>query len=110
MQVGKTQKKNPEKMFCSSDKCICIVCIHLSLLIRESLSQPVTVLRKAVKNFHASKSDLCNSITSTVITEDDKRALIKIESVFQPIYMSPVESSSQTGVCRQLSKRFFRGR
>ena len=63
-----------------------IVCIHLSVLIREYLSSAVTVLRKGLKNFHDSKNDFCNSITSTLITQDDKGALIKIESAFRPIY------------------------
>ena len=43
----------------------------------EYLSQAVTVLRKDLKNFHVSKSDFCNSITFTVITQDDKGALIE---------------------------------
>ena len=33
-----------------------------------------------------SKSDFDNSITFTVITQDDKGALYKIESVFRPVY------------------------
>ena len=73
-------------MFCFRDKCTRIVCIDLSLLIREYLSPAVNVLRKGVKNFHVSKSDFCNSITLTVIIQDDKGALIKIESVFRPVY------------------------
>ena len=73
-------------MFCFWDKCIGLVCIHLFLLIREYLSQAVTVLRKGLKNFHVSKSDFSNSITSTVISEDDKGGLIKIESVFWPVF------------------------
>ena len=73
-------------MFCFRDKCIRIVCIDLSLLIREYFSPVVNVLRKGVKNFHVSKSDFCNSITLTVIIQDDKGALIKIESVFRPVY------------------------
>ena len=60
------------------DKCIWLVCIHLSLVIREYLSQAVNVLRKGVKNFHVSKSDFRYLITFTVITEDDKGALIKM--------------------------------
>ena len=72
-------------MFCFWDKCIWIVCIHLSLLIREYLSPAVNVLRKGVKNFHVSKSNFCNTITSTVISQDDKGAVIKIELVFRPI-------------------------
>ena len=73
-------------MFCFEDKCIWIVCITLSLVIREYLSQAVTVLRKGLKNFHVSKSDFCYSIKFPVITQDDKGALIKIESVFRPVY------------------------
>ena len=63
-----------------------IVCIRLSLLIREYLSLAVILLKKGLKNFHVSKSDFWNSITLTVITQDDKGALIKVESVFQPVY------------------------
>ena len=44
------------------------------------------MLRKGLKNFHLSKRDFYNSITFTVITQDDKDALIKIESVFRPVY------------------------
>ena len=33
-----------------------------------------------------SESDFCNSITFTVIILDEQDALIKIESVFRPIY------------------------
>ena len=73
-------------MLCFSDKCISIVCIHLSLLIRVYLSSAVNVLRKGVKKFYVCKSDFCNSITFTVIILDDKGAFIKIESVFRPVY------------------------
>ena len=52
----------------------------------EYLSQAVTLLRKGLKNFHVSKSEFCDSIASTVITEDDKGALIKIASLFGPVY------------------------
>ena len=62
------------------------VCIHLSLLIIEYLSQAVTVLKKGLKNFDVPKSNFCNSITFTVITQDDKGALIKTESVFCAVY------------------------
>ena len=79
-------KKIEEKLFCFWDKWIWIVCIHLSLLIREYLSLAVNVLGKGLKNFHVSKSDFCDSITFTVIIQDAKGALIKIESVFQPVY------------------------
>ena len=48
----------------------------------EYLSSAVNVLRKRLKNIHVSKSDCCNSITFRVITQDDKGALIKIDSVF----------------------------
>ena len=63
-----------------------IFCIHLSVLIREYLWSVVNVLRKGQKNFHVSNSDFFSSSTSTVITQDDKGAVIKIESVFQPVY------------------------
>ena len=58
----------------------------MSLLLREYLSLAVNVLRKRLRNFHVSKSNFCNSITFTLITQDDKNALIKIESVFRPVY------------------------
>ena len=80
------QKKNSEKVFCFWDKCIWIVCIQLPLLIREYLSSAVNLLKKRLKNFHVSKSDCCNSIIFTVITQDDKGALINIESVLRPAY------------------------
>ena len=73
-------------MFCFWDKCICIVCIHLSLLVREHLSAAVNVLRKGLKNINVSKNNFGYYITFTVIIQDDKSALIKIESDFQPIY------------------------
>ena len=86
MQIRKTKKKLEKKIFCFWDKSIWIAWIHLSLLLREYLSLGVNVLRKILKNFHVSKSDFCNSITITVITQDDKSALIKFESVFRPVY------------------------
>ena len=58
----------------------------MSLLISEYLSSAVNVLRKGLKNIHVSKSNFCNSITLAVITQDDKGALIKIESEFLPVY------------------------
>ena len=73
-------------MFGFWDKSIWIVCIHLSLLLREYLSLIVNVLRKGRKNFHVSKSDFCNSITFNVITQAGKSALIKIESGFRTVY------------------------
>ena len=83
---SKNAEKNSEKNFGSWDKCIWIVSIHLSLLIREYLSLAVNVLRKGLKNINVSKSDFFNSISFTVITQDDKGALIKIESVFLAVY------------------------
>ena len=67
-------------------KYIWIVCIHLSLLKREYLLSAVNVLRKALKNFHVSKSDFYNSITFTVIIQEQKGALINIESLFRPVF------------------------
>ena len=58
----------------------------MSLLLKEYLRLAVNVLRKGLRNFNAYKSDFFNSITFTVITQDDKSALIKIESVFRPVY------------------------
>ena len=78
--------KNSEKVFCFLDKCIWIVSIQLSLLIREYLSSAVNVLRKRLKNVNLSKCDFCNLITFTVIPQDDEGALINTESVLQPVY------------------------
>ena len=62
-------------------------CFHFIVSTnKEYLSSAVNVLRKRLKNFHVSNSDFCNSITFTVITQDNKGALIKIESVLQPVY------------------------
>ena len=83
---SKTAEKYPEKIFGFWDKSVWIVCIHFSLLIKEYLSSAVNVLRKGPENFHVSKSDFYNSITFIVITQDDKGALIKIESVFRTVY------------------------
>ena len=82
----KNVEENSEKMFCFWDQSIWIVFINLSLLLREYLSSPVNVLRKSLKNFHVSKSDVCNSITFPVITQAGKSTLIKIESVFGTDY------------------------
>ena len=73
-------------MFCFWDKSIWIVCIHLSLLLREYVSLAVNVLGKGLKNYDESRSDFSNSITFTVITQAGKSALIKIESVFRTVY------------------------
>ena len=84
--ASKDAEKTPEKMFCFWDKSIWIICIYLSLLLREYLSLAVIVLRKGLKNFHECKSNFYNSITFTMITQDDKGALIKIESVFRTVH------------------------
>ena len=73
-------------MFCFWDKCIWLVCFHLCLLIREYFWSAGNVLKKGVKNFHVSNSDFFNSTTFKVITQDDKGALIKIESAFRTVY------------------------
>ena len=83
---SKNAEKCFEKIFGFWDKFIWIVCIHLSLLIREFLSSAVNVVRKSLKNIHVSKSYFCKSITFTVFSQDDKSALIKMESVFRPVY------------------------
>ena len=46
----------------------------------------MNVLKKRLKNFHVSKSVFWNSVTFTVITQDEKGALITSESVLQPTY------------------------
>ena len=80
------QKKIKKKGSVFLGKSIWIVCIHLSLLLSQYLSLAVNVLRKGLKNIHVYKSDFFNSITFTVITQDDKSALNKIESVFRTVY------------------------
>ena len=89
--------KNWEKIFCFWDKWIWIVSIQLSLLIREYLSSVVNVLKKRLKNFQVSKSNFCNSITFRVITQDDKGALIKIQSVHRPVYHIPCRGVISNG-------------
>ena len=54
--------------------------------MREYLSSAVNVLRKGLKNLHVCMSDFCNLITFTVIIQDDKGTLIKIESVYGSVY------------------------
>ena len=73
-------------MFSFWDKSIWIVCIHLSLALREYFSLAFNVLRKGLKNFQVSMSDFRNSITFRVLTRAGKSALIKIESVFRTFY------------------------
>ena len=73
-------------MFCSWDKSVWIVCIDLCLLITEYLSSAVNVLRKSLETLHVTKSDFCHYITFTVISQYDKGAGVKIESVFRPVY------------------------
>ena len=65
---------------------MCKFSIHLFLLTREYLSSAVNVLRKGLKIFVVSTSDICNYITFKVITQHDKGALIKIESEFLTVY------------------------
>ena len=67
--------------------------IELFLLITEYLSSVVDVLKKRLKKFHVSKSDFCNSITFTVIGQDDKRALINIESVLGAAYYVAIQEA-----------------
>ena len=82
----KTAWKNSEKMFCFWVKCMRIICIELSLLIRESLSSAVNVLAKSLKTFAVTKSYFSNSITFRVINQYGKGAGVKTESVFLPVY------------------------
>ena len=86
MQIWKMQQKIGEKMFCFWDKCIWIVCIELSLLIREYFSSAKNVLTKILHTFHVSKGKFFNSLTFEVINQYGKGAEVKIESVFWPVY------------------------
>ena len=79
-------EKDCEKKFCFGVKCIWIVCIELSLLIRKDLSSAVNVLTKILKTFYVTKGNFSNSITFRVINQYDKGAGVKIESVFRPAY------------------------
>ena len=63
----------------------------------EYVSLPVNVLRKGLKNFHESKSYFYNSITFKMITQDDKGALIKIESVFRTVYLDACREVLSSG-------------
>ena len=83
---SKYAEKSWEKMFSFWEKCIWIVCIPFSLLIREYLSSAVHVLRKRLKNFNVSKCDFCNLSTFTVTTQDDEGSLINTQSVIRPVY------------------------
>ena len=96
---SKNAEKNSEKMFSFWDKCPWIVSIQLSLLIREYLSSAVNVLRKRLKNFHVPKSDFCNSITFTMIPQDDKGALINIKSVLRSVYHVTCRGLLSNGTC-----------
>ena len=106
----KRAEKNWEKIFCFWEKCLWIVCIELSLLIREYLSSAVNVLTKSLKTFHVTKSDFCNSITFTMINQYDKALSLRLNHCFGPSTMSSVEGSSQTGAFGRLYKHLFRGR
>ena len=77
--------KKWEEMFCFWDKCIWLVYIELSLLIREYLLSAVIVLTNSFKTFHVTKTDLSNLITFIVINQYGKDAGIKIESVLGPV-------------------------
>ena len=79
-------EKNSEKVFCFRDKYTWIVCIELSLLIREYLSSAVHVLTKSLKTFHVTKSDFSNSITFKLLNQYGKGAGVKVESVFRPVH------------------------
>ena len=78
-------QKKLRKKFYFWDKCIWIVCIQLSPLIREYLSSAANMLTKILKTFHVTKSDFSNSITFTIINQYDKGALIKIKPMFPHI-------------------------
>ena len=58
-----------------------IVCTNNGILVIRS-----ECVKKTTKEVSGTKSDFCKSITFTVITQDDKGALINIESVLHPTY------------------------
>ena len=80
------KKKMENKCFVFLDKCIWIVCIELSLVRREYLSSAVNELTKSLKTFRVTKNNFFDSLTFRVINQYGKRAGIKIESVFRPVY------------------------
>ena len=55
-------------------------------MYEEIVSEEFSCVKRSEFNFHSVLKSDCNSITFTVITQDDKDALIKIESVFRPVY------------------------
>ena len=85
MQIGKTEKKFRKKLSFLRQ-------MHLNILHSlVSTNKGILVIRsqcvkKRSEETHVSKSDFSDSITFTVITQDDKSALIKIESVFLLVY------------------------
>ena len=106
---SKNAEKNGEKTFCFWDKCIWVVCSHLSLLIREYLSQAVTLLRKGWRIFMFLRVIFATQLPSKWSLKMIKALWFRLNQFFTPFVMSSLQRSSQAGVSRHLSKPVFRG-
>ena len=106
---SKNRKKNQKKCFFFWDKWIWIVCIHLSLLIREYLSLAVNALRKGLKNILCLRRTFATQLPSQWSLKMMKTLSLRLNQCFWLFTMSPVERSSQNGVFRELSKHVFCG-
>ena len=104
---SKNAQKNPEKIFCFWDKCIWIICIQLSVLIREYLSSAVNVLKKRLKNFTSLRVTFATPLPSQWSLKMRKALWLILNQCFGPLTMLPVKGFSQTGPFRHLSKHFF---
>ena len=80
------QKEIQKKFFCFWDKCIRVGCVKFPLVRREYLSSAVNILTNSLKIFYVFKRNFSNSITLAVINRYAKDAVVKIETVFQPVY------------------------
>ena len=69
-------KKIDEIVFLLCDKCICIACVKLSLLTRESLSSTVNVLTNTLKILNITNTVFSNSIAFAVIKNYGKAAVV----------------------------------
>ena len=79
-------RKNSEKAFCFWDNSVRIGCVKLSLLRREYWSSAVNVLTNTYKAWHLIKTDFFDTITFKMITKYGNGAVIKIATVFEPVY------------------------
>ena len=94
-------------MFCFWDKCIWIVRIELSLLIREYLSSTVNVLQKVFIIFMSLRVTFPTQLPSQWSMNMVKTLALRLNQCFGPFTMSPVEGSSQRGPFRHLLIREY---